>query len=284
MKKLLIAGIITASTAATAWLIYLALTPGRGRPAAAEAAAPAQQIVRVAYRPQTLALDRDAFSPPTWKELPIAAIPLKHQVTAIPWGKATVPEVRVRAFHNGKQIYIRFEWEDDTENRQVAQNSFSDACAVMFPLNGDPRPESIMMGFLEPANIWSWKAARDAKVWGAPAPPEKAYSDYYYPFVEEEVYAVALDPVASAVEDLVANRIGTTTPKSDQRVRGRGLWDENRWTVVFERELNLEGSDLDARIPRGAARTVAFAVWNGAKGDRGARKSISDWVRLEVAP
>jgi len=284
MKKLLVAAIIAVSTTGTAYLIYLSLTPGGGGPATVAAAVPEQQILRVAYRPETLALGRDALSSPLWNEFPAAAVPLKLQVTAVPWGKATVPEVSVRAFHNAQRIYFRFEWNDDTENRQIAQNTFPDACAIMFPLNGDPRPESIMMGFLEPANIWAWKAARDAKIWGQPKPRETAYSDYYYPFVKEEVYSVAVDPLPSAVEDLVANRIGTTTPKGDQHIRGRGLWAANHWTVIFERALTLEGSELDAKIPRGAARTVAFAVWNGAKGDRGARKSISDWVRLEVAP
>jgi hypothetical protein len=284
MRKLLIAGIVIVSTAATAYLIYLALSAGRGQTAAAAVVIPEPQVLRVAYRPQTLALEQEALFDDLWEKLVPGAVPLAQQVTAIPWGKASVPEVRVAAFHNGKQIYFRFQWEDSTQNREVAQNVFADACAVMFPLAENPRPESIMMGFLDPANIWAWKASRDAQVWGKPASPEPAYSDYYNPFVKQEVYSVALEKVPSAVQDLVANRVGTTTPKPEQRVRGRGAWSGNRWTVVVERALETGGNELDARIQPGASRMAAFAVWDGAKGDRGARKSVSDWVRLEVAP
>ena len=284
MKKLPVFGVIFVSSAATAWLIWLALAPGRGRPTTASAAAPAPPVVRAAYRPITLALDRDALNAPVWNELAPGVVPLKHQVTAIPWGKASVPQVVVQAVHNGERIWFRFQWDDDTENREVARNTFADACAIMFPLLGDPPPEAIMMGFLDPANIWAWKASRDAEVWGRPQSPETAYSDYYNPFVKQEVFPVALQPVTSAVQDLVANRVGTTTPKPRQEVAGRGVWKDNRWMVVFERALDLHNSELDAKIPRGGARMAAFAVWNGAKGDRGARKSISEWVRLEVAP
>ena len=79
----------------------------------------------------------------------------------------------------------------------------------------------------------------------------------------------------------VSIRVGTVTPKETQNIEGRGFWQEGVWRVVIKRSLNATDTDVDAKfnIPK---RLCAFAVWNGAKGDRGGRKSISDWVELRV--
>lgn len=52
--------------------------------------------------------------------------------------------------------------------------------------------------------------------------------------------------------------------------------------MVVKRSLNANDPQSDAVFNTGGKKLVAFAVWNGAKGDRGSRKSISDWVELEV--
>ena len=112
-------------------------------------------------------------------------------------------------------------------------------------------------------------------------PKTEAYADYYYPFEEEEIFSVSKDIPKSAVKDLLAIRVGTITPKETQNVSGRGFWKDGVWQVVFKRSLKAVDAEDDADF-RPGRKLCAFAVWNGAKGDRGGRKTISDWAELDV--
>jgi DMSO reductase family type II enzyme heme b subunit len=80
---------------------------------------------------------------------------------------------------------------------------------------------------------------------------------------------------------LLAIRVGTVTKKPLQNVEGRGIYSDGTWRVVFKRALNAIDAKTDAQFSTGK-QLCAFAVWNGSKGDRGGRKSISDWVELEI--
>ncbi|GBC78056.1 Dimethylsulfide dehydrogenase subunit gamma [bacterium HR08] len=245
------------------------------------------EVLDVPYLERSVELSERGAEDPIWQQVPGKTLPLAPQVTAIPWGKASVPEVTVAAFHNGERIFFRLQWRDPTEDRQLGRDLFSDACAIMLPLVENPQPNTIMMGFLEGANIWAWKAARDAQVWkgdSARVQSEHPYADYYYPFEPREVFPIATEPIPSAVEDLVARGVGTLTPRAHQRVQGRGFWKKGMWTVILTRALAVSGAADEAALPIGGTRAVAFAVWDGAKGDRGARKSITGWVRLRVWP
>ncbi len=281
MKKLIIAGLIVLVTGLFLVGSYYALFRYRRFPPVA--AQPAETL-DVPYLDHTIELsERGAFDP-IWQRVPSRTFRLAPQVTAIPWGKASVPEITVSAFHNGERIFVRLRWPDATEDRKQAQNAFSDACALMLPLVENPQPNTIMMGFLEGANIWMWKAARDAEVWGKAPQPERAYVDRYYPFEEREVFPIARERVSSAVEDLIARGVGTLTPRAHQRVQGRGFWKEGMWTVILTRPLAVRDAGEEAAWPIGGARAAAFAVWDGSQGDRGARKSITEWVRLRLWP
>ncbi len=56
------------------------------------------------------------------------------------------------------------------------------------------------------------------------------------------------------------------------------------WHVVFKRSLRVASIEDDVVFNSGEEKMLcAFAVWNGATGDRGGRKSISGWVELEIA-
>ena len=159
---------------------------------------------------------------------------------------------------------------------------FSDACAIMFPLNKNPGDfPTLMMGFLGKANIWHWKANRDREYWSGQEFNEKAYADYHYPFEDKETLPVSKDVLTSAVNDLISIRVTTITPKEAQNVAGKGIWSDGAWQVVFKRAIEPLDPELDAGFAD-VKRLCAFAVWNGDKGDRGGRKSISDWVELEI--
>ncbi len=139
-----------------------------------------------------------------------------------------------------------------------------------------------MMGFMGKSNIWQWKASQDKEYWLKEKPETKSYVDFYYPFEEKELFVVSKDVPQSAVNDLMSIRVGTITPKKTQNIQGKGFWDNGTWRVVFKRPLQLSDPELDPAFNSGQKRLCTFAVWNGAKGDRGGRKSISDWVELEI--
>jgi DMSO reductase family type II enzyme heme b subunit len=80
-------------------------------------------------------------------------------------------------------------------------------------------------------------------------------------------------PRKQPVEDLVAEGPGTIRPAPKQRAEGRGVREQNGWSVVIVRPL-------PAGLKPGARTQVAFAVWQGASGEAGARKMRSVWTPL----
>ena len=217
-----------------------------------------------------------------WNDIEPKEIKLMQQVTVLPWGTSLVSPIKVKAFHNKRDIYFHISWHDETEARTIERNRFSDACAILFPMDDDAEPPTIMMGFLGKANIWQWKASQDREFWLSQARETKAYADFYYPFEEEELFPVSKDLPKSGANDLIAIRVGTITPKDTQNVQGRGFWRDGVWQVVFRRAFDSFDEEEDAVFISGKKRLCAFAVWNGEKGDRGGRKSISDWVELDI--
>lgn len=227
---------------------------------------------------------------PAWQKAEPVDVPVGFQVLALPWSRSNKPPMRVQALRTADRVYFRLAWPDVTENRQsAAPQRFADAVAIMFPLKVE-QPVTLMMGFLGPAEIWQWKADWDQKFWAA-APQPAVYADFY-PFDNDPTFhparsagnlrAVAKPP--SAVETLTADGPGTVQSRAQQRVQGRGAWKDGRWQVVMSRALAAESAD-DYVFSSGVRRRIAFAVWDGAQAERGARKSISEWVWLElVAP
>lgn len=261
-------------------LIYLGIRHSRGIPVKVEKIERA--VIEVPFIDKDIDLSGGIASQ-IWETIAPKDVKLMYQVTALPWPKlkGIISPVSLKAFHNGENIYFYFRWEDDTEDRILEMSQFSDACAIMFPKDEKAQPASIMMGFLGKVNIWQWKANQDREYWQSETRQTKAYVDFYYPFEEEELFPVSNSVFKSAVNDLLAIRVGTVTPKEGQNVSGRGLWKDGAWQVVFKRALKQVDLEEDAGFNPGR-RLSALAVWNGSKGDRGGRKSISDWVELEI--
>lgn len=222
------------------------------------------------------------IAPELWERLPATEVTLVHQLMVLPWPRNAMSPLTVRAFRNSEDAYFLFTWRDDTEDRAKLPGEFPDAAAVLFTLTEEKQPASVlMMGFLGPANIWQWKGHLDSAFWLGEEPDIPAEADFRYPFEENETLPVSKAKVVSAARDLIALGPGTITEKASQRVSGRGLWENGTWHVAMRRSIAALDADADASFPAGEQR-VAFAVWNGAFGDRGGRKSISDWVVLEV--
>jgi hypothetical protein len=87
----------------------------------------------------------------------------------------------------------------------------------------------------------------------------------------------------SAVQDLMAEGFGSLTPRPRQTARGKGTHDGAGWQVVITRPQAGDG-DSSAALAPGTKTQLAVAVWDGEKGEAGARKGWAGWIPLEIAP
>lgn len=261
-------------------LVLYGFRHSRGEPAIV-AAQPERLTLEVPFIDKEIDLTSASFAG-EWDGMPSIEIELMYQVMVLPWSKSLVSPISVSAFHNKKDIYFHMSWEDDTGRGDSGISTFSDACAVMFPLGKEFHPSSIMMGFLGKTNIWQWKETQDREYWLKESPKIDAYVDFYYPDEESETLVVSMDKPESAINDLVAKMPGTITRKEGYNIQGRGSWSDGVWHVTFKRSLKSVAPEQDAVFTSEDQRFIAFAVWSGGKGDRGGRKSISDWVQVMI--
>lgn len=279
MRKSVVILVAVILIAAFSLVVYYGFVHSRGAPVPIES--PTRVLLKSPFVDNSIDLAK-GIDAEFWATLPPQDVKLLYQVMVLPWPKVVTPSVTVKTFHNKSDIYFYMSWKDGTEDRTLGIGKFSDACAIMFPLSKDPGDfPTLMMGFMGKANIWHWKANRDREYWSGQEFNDNAYADYHYPFEDKETLAVSKDALTSAVNDLISIRVTTITPKEAQNVAGKGMWSDGAWQVVFKRAIEPLDPELDAGFAY-VKRLCAFAVWNGDKGDRGGRKSISDWVELEV--
>jgi len=84
-------------------------------------------------------------------------------------------------------------------------------------------------------------------------------------------------------QDLNAKGFGTLTAQAQQDVRGKGVWKDGMWRVAFSRKLQT-GDQKDVQITAGEFKQIAFAIWEGSKGEQGSRKSVSSWWYFRAEP
>lgn len=243
-----------------------------------------------------------------------------HQSTAaelplfLLWQRQKAAEtMRVRATHNGKQLALLLEWEDDTaDGRFVQSQDFADGAAVQFPVGGE-KPQFAMGDKDHPVNIWHWRFDRQIDV-SRFTDVEQVYvgmvsDDYLF---DRTRYPKSTDkpghgPVASApshdptyltgwgagnpqsnpnprspCQSLVARGFGTLEPVAPaaQAVVGRGIWRDGAWRVLIMRPMTA--SEKEAAFSPGQTTFAAFAVWDGSKGDRDGQKAVTYWQKLEL--
>ena len=161
--------------------------------------------------------------------------------------------VSVHAAHNGERLYFRLAWAADTSNDAIRDtDQFTDAAAVLFPVNGNAALGNMGSSQL-PVNAWYWR------------------SDLEEPF------------------SVTAQGIGTTTRTQDPELAAQGAYGDGGWNVVIRRRL-VHAADASSSHSRGyvnlvagASELVGFAVWQGADQERGGLKAVTlDWEPLEI--
>lgn len=230
------------------------------------------------------------------------------QQATMPWLAAgTIATLRVQAAHDGSQLAVRCEWLDDTANGIIDSGRFPDAVAIEFPLKEGAPPtmgakdapvqlihwkaiwqKDIDVGYQDVAdvhpNIWS-----DLYWFADPTRPISIRTSFKNP--ESLKWLVALqagNPMAvlqrtTPVEEAIAAGWGTLTHQPTSASKGRGLWTAGKWAVVISRPLKTDDAS-DAQLAAGKATQIAFAVWDGGKGQIGGRKHWATWVDLGIAP
>jgi DMSO reductase family type II enzyme heme b subunit len=270
------------------WCLILAALPACG--GAPPPSAPTELVARACVALPSTPSD------PAWNEAPTFDAPLLLQDMVEPRElQLGVERVRARALCDGARVAFRLEWDDSTRDDELRPGGFSDACAVQLPAQRSvdvPAPQMGEGG--KPVEITFWRASWQATVDGRSDALQELYPGAaidHYPFEAAPLEAsadrqremVALysparalgnsmtGPRSTPVQELAASGPGTLAESAPQRADGRGERTASGWAVVIAR-------DLPGGFAPGGASQVAFAVWDGARQEVGARKMRSAWI------
>jgi len=212
--------------------------------------------------------------------------------------KVNYQMINVKVLYNSKYIAAKMEWKDESQNQGLYRvQDFQDGAAMQFSIDGSEGFHG--MGSKEhPTDIWFWKAEWQSK--------KNVYSDIlraypnrvsdsnvttYPQLMNDNAYQAgrdanninSADTKESPIENVVA--VGPQTVKSlpgnEQTVMGSGIWDGEKWQVVFVRKLRSDSKQkVDFSI--GQSFPIAFAIWNGDEKDRNGQKMVSTWYQLDL--
>jgi complex iron-sulfur molybdoenzyme family reductase subunit gamma len=224
-------------------------------------------------------------SAPQWQSILPVFVATTAQQVAPPMGGGTLQRMAVRAVHWEDRLYVMLEWFDSTPDLSPdSPEAFSDAAAIQFPAEAASTVPAICMGQADQAvNIWQWRGDQQQDV--VALPPE-GYVDLY-PSTDDLYYTAraAGNPLAQVVrrpvQNLIAGGFGTLTPAASADLEGFGVHSGSRWMVVFSRSLLPQG-DMQPEFSGQGQIDVAFAAWDGSKGERDGIKSVSSFTRLTV--
>lgn len=206
-------------------------------------------------------------------------------------------EVRVKATTDGTQIAFRLEWLDETLNDMPGPKHFIDGCAIQLPAKADPNVPAPQMGETgKTVEIAFWRADWQAIVEGRADAITSIYPNASVDHYPSEAKSLENDPQAKneaalryaparalgnrragpreqPVEDLIAEGPSTLTPAPNAVSKGKGVRTKSGWAVVISRPI-------PAGFSTATPSQIAFAVWEAAHGEVGARKMRTGWVPL----
>lgn len=289
-------------------LVGLAGLGAAALPAGAQAQPSQQPEFRAVRVRGPLAADPDAA---LWTTVPSAQVPLIGQAMVLPTKmRPSVSSLRVRCAHDGERVGFLLEWSDPRPDRRVVKTrEFKDGCAVMLLPAGATATQWMMGTPQMPVTVLHWRADWQQDIEAGFQDLETAFPnvafDFYPPLVGAshppklpDAYPpkarrwlpgwYAGNPLSqprrnNPVEKLVAQGAGTLEHLPTQNATGRGVWRDGRWRAVLSKPLRAADAK-EISLQPGRTYAVAFAVWQGTHGDRGARKSITLLGQLRLEP
>lgn len=231
-----------------------------------------------------------------WKSAERTLVALAPQQIAQPFlDKAGVTALDGRALHNGTEVALLLEWDDDSVDDLDGIRRYHDAVAVQLPTKSGAPPALTMGAPGSPVHILQWRATwqRDIDSGGNtgvdqiyPAVVHDVMPDDVLPAKTAQLYWVgreAGNPLSqkvrsTPVEEVVAEGFGSVTHLSRQTAVGHGNNENGRWHVVIAVPSARDG--VGEPLAPGTSWPVAFAVWLGSQENRGGRKHIANWQTL----
>ncbi|MEZ5967372.1 MAG: ethylbenzene dehydrogenase-related protein [Planctomycetota bacterium] len=193
-----------------------------------------------------------------------------------------VPRAQVAALHDGKECAFLLRWPDAARD-DVPTGVFPDGAALQ--LSGDQDPPAFAMGTrTQQVHIWHWQAYPPTALAGdldALAPrPDGSRAD-----VPLQPRPAEFDMPQQQAVSAHGSGVGDLRPFRDAaaELSAQPTWRDGSWTLILRRPLRGRSHD-DIDLVPGTRLHLALAIWNGAARDAGARKSISVWQRLTLAP
>lgn len=270
--------------------------PARGAPAEP----PATPISALEIRRVTADLSTPDPTAAYWRDVPRGQVSLLAQPMVTPRPEVTTTEqLTVAAVHNATHVAIRLRWTDAERSEAGRLGELSDAVAVQFPVGSVSDTPPFMGGPSLPVHIFHWRAQyqRDAEH-GKPEMtdlyPHMSVDMYPMDFKEakggspedKETFSPGRatgNPQSypkSGVDEIIAEGFATSAVQEGHSSAARGVWENGAWTVVITRPLVIEGGST---LAVGGDTGVAFAVWQGGKGEVGSRKSVMmSWLPAKV--
>lgn len=235
-----------------------------------------------------------------WATAPTATVTLMAQPMVAPRPDSTATErVEVQAVHDGTKVAFRMRWADTEKSEAGHLGEFSDAAALEFPMGEGP-PPSVMMGESgKPVHIFHWRAQYQRDLEKGKPEMKDLYPNYsvdMYPMDFKDAKGGSQDEkekfspgvaignpqsfVKRGVDEIVAEGFSTSAVQEGHGSAARGVYREGGWTLVVVRPLSVEGG---SSLKVGERGNVAFAIWQGGKGEVGSRKSVAlQWFPVVV--
>lgn len=211
-----------------------------------------------------------------WQPTALVLAPLQ-------WRLTPARVIDAAFLHDGRDLAVRLQWDDPRRDDDVTRAPCPDAVALQ--ISADEDPPLLSMGSPDQAvHMWQWQSF----------PPHAAagFTDALQPRLDGTRADVPLQPLpvgftapSTAARAAHGRGIGSggAFRSADRELAAKASWQDGRWTLVLRRKLaGTDHEDLD--LVAGRRVHIACAVWDGSHAEAGARKSISVWHRLELAP
>ena len=235
-----------------------------------------------------------------WATAPSGIVTLTAQPSIAPRpATTTTSSVTVQAVNDGSRIAFRLRWKDTERSEGGHLGEYSDAFALQFPVKDGPPPSVMMGGKDTPVHLFHWRAQyqRD-KEQGKPTMKQ------LYPNISVDMYPLEFKDAPGGTEaerevfspgraqgnpqsyekmggdETIAEGFSTSSVQAGHGSVAHAEWKDGEWTLVIVRPLVVEGGST---LKAGSKGNMAFAAWQGGKGEVGSRKCVSlSWTPVSI--